>query len=60
MILEKKDTDSCFDVTMGRYEGVKICELVEIYLTSLVANIIDKNNSGLYCDDGLILLRNAK
>ena len=59
IIPEKKDTDSCFDVTMGRYEGVKICELVEIYLISLAANIIDKNNSSLYRDDGLILLRNA-
>ena len=25
----KKDTDSCFDVTMGSYDGAEICELVE-------------------------------
>ena len=44
---------------MGSYDGAEICELVGIYLLSLPANIIDKNNSGLYRDDGLIFLRNA-
>ena len=56
---KKKDTDSCFDVTMGSYDGAEVCELVGIYLLSLLANIIDKNNSGLYFDDGLIFLRNV-
>ena len=44
---------------MGSCEGVEICELVEIYLLSLVENIIDKNNSGLYYHDRLNLSRNA-
>ena len=44
---KKKDTDSCFDVTMGSSDGAEVCELVGIYLLSLLANIIDKNNSGL-------------
>ena len=56
---EKKNTDSYFDVTMGSYDGAEICESVGIYLLLLLANIIDKNNSGLYHDDGLILLRNV-
>ena len=56
---EKRNTDSCFDVTMGSYDGAEICELVGIYPLFLLANIIDKNNSGLYRDDGLILLRNV-
>ena len=56
---KKKGTDSCFDVTMGRYDGAEVCELVGIYLSSLLASIIDKNNSGLYRDDGLIYLRNV-
>ena len=56
---KKKNTDSCFDVTMGGYDGAENCELAGIYLLFLLANIIDKNNSGLYRDDGLILLRNA-
>ena len=56
---KKKETDSCFDVTMGSYDGAEVCELVGIYLLSLLANIIDKNNSGLYRDVGLIFLRNV-
>ena len=56
---EKKNTDSCFDVTMGSYDGAEIFKLVGIYLLFLAANIIDKNNYGLYHDDGLILLCNA-
>ena len=44
---------------MGSYAGAEIWELVGIYLLFLLANIIDKNNSGLYRDDGLILLRNV-
>ena len=44
---------------MGSYDGVEICELVGIYILSLLAKIIEKNNCGLYRDDGLILLRNA-
>ena len=55
----KKNTDTCFDVTMGSYDGAEICELVRIYLLFLLPNIIDKNNSGLYREDSLILLRNA-
>ena len=44
---------------MGSYHGAEVCELVGMYLLSLLANIIDKNNSGLYRDDGLIFLRNV-
>ena len=53
---KKKNTDSCFDVTMGSYDGAEICELVGIYLLLFLVSIIDNNNSGLYHDDGLILL----
>ena len=44
---------------MGSYNGADVCELVGIYLLSLLANIIDKNSSGLYRDDGLIFLCNV-
>ena len=44
---------------MGSHVGTEICELVGIYLLFMLANIIDKNNFGLYRDDGLILLRNV-
>ena len=39
---KKKDTDSCFEVIMESYNGAEVCELVGIYLFSLLANIIDK------------------
>ena len=42
---------------MGSYDGAEICESVGIYLFFLFANIINKNNFGLYRDNGLILLR---
>ena len=44
---------------MGSYDGAKICELVGIYILSRLSNIIDKNDCGLYRDDGLLVLRNA-
>ena len=56
---KKTNTDSCLDVTMGSYDGAEICKLVVIDLLFLLANIIDKNSSGLYLDDGLILLGNV-
>ena len=55
----KKDTDSCFDVTMGSNDGAETCELVGTHILSLLAKVIDHNHSGLYRDDGLILLRNT-
>ena len=58
---KKKDTDSSFDVTMGSFDGAELCELIGIYIQSLLVNsieLIEKENTGLYRDDGLILLRN--
>ena len=56
---EKKNTDSCFDVTLVSYDGAKIRELVGIYLLLRVANIIDKKIVVSTSGDGLILLRNV-
>ena len=57
---KKKNSDNCFDVTMGSYDGAKVCELVGALVLSILANSIPKRNSGLYRDDGLILMRNEK
>ena len=54
---KKKSTESCFDVTMGSFDGAEICELVGLYIQSNLENILPKTNFGLYRDDGLILLR---
>lgn len=54
----KKD-NSLFDVTMGSFDGAEICELVGLYLLSQITRHIDKQDIGLYRDDGLALLRNT-
>ena len=52
---KKKDNDSCFDVTMGSYDRAEICEFIGTYLLSQLCTIINKNDSGLYRDDGLMI-----
>ena len=44
---------------MKNYDSAEIFELVGICLLFILANITDKINSGLYRDDGLILLRSV-
>ena len=56
---KKKNRESCFDVTMGSFHGAEICELVGIHILSLLSNKRNKQSSGLYRDDGLVLLRNT-
>ena len=41
---KKKLTESCFDVTMGSFDGAEICELVRCYIQSNLENIIPKTN----------------
>ena len=54
----KKEEEN-FDVTMGAYDGAEVCELVGIYLQSLLAERYNKNDFGLYRDDGLAVFRNV-
>ena len=42
-----------FDVTMGSFDGVNICELVGFYLLDKLSNLIGRENVGLYRDDRL-------
>ena len=44
-------------MTIGSYDEAKVCELVGIYILSTLAKRIDKRSTGLYRDDGLIILR---
>ena len=55
---KKKNSDNCFDVTMGSYNGAEVCDLVGALILSTLANGILKGNSSLYRDDSLILMRN--
>ena len=54
---KKKDVDTTFDVTMGTYDGADLCELIAIYIQSLLTNILSKDDMGLYREDGLFILR---
>ena len=56
---KKKESESCFNVTMGSNNGAKICELTGIYILSQLSNLVPWEDSGLCQDDGLILLRNT-
>ena len=52
---KKKDSDSCFHVTMGSYNGAELCEFIGIYLLSQLCTIISKNDFRLYRDRGLMM-----
>ena len=56
-ILSKSNSHSTFDVTMGSYDGAEIWELVGIFILEKLSKLNDKNNNGLYRDDGLMLIR---
>ncbi len=49
--------ESMFDVTMGSYDGAEICELVVLFILDQLAEKLDKENVGLYRDDGLALIK---
>ena len=54
-----KQTESCFDVTMGSFDGVEVCKLVGIYILCFLATLINKKDHGLYGDEGLLILWNV-
>ena len=53
----KKDS-GLFDVTMGTYDGAEVCELVGTFLLYKLSLKYNKNNIGLYRDDGLAIFKN--
>ena len=55
--LEKKNNKRYFDITIKLYDTCKESEIVIIYM-SIISNIIEKHNIGLFRDDGLIILNN--
>ena len=52
----KKQSNN-FDVAMGSYDGAEVCELISIFMLSLIGNIYNRNNIGLYRDDGLAVFK---
>ena len=43
---------------MGSYDSAELCELIGIYIQSLLESTLEKDQMSLYRDDGLIILRN--
>ena len=52
-----KKLNHLFDVTMGSFDGAKVCELVGALILSQLSRIISNPDMGLYRDDGLIIIR---
>ena len=52
-----KKEDENFDVTMGAYDGAEVCELIGIYIQALLSEKFEKEDFGLYRDDGLAIFR---
>ena len=53
----KKQSNN-FSVAMGSYDGDEVCELIGIFMLSLIGNIYNRSNIGLYRDDGLAVFEN--
>ena len=51
--------ESNFDVLVGAYDGAEVCELIGIFMLSLLSKHINKYHIGLYRDDGLAILKNT-
>lgn len=49
-----------FDVPMGSFDGAEVCELVGLYILNEISDVLDKNDVGLYRDDGLAVIRSTK
>ena len=44
---------------MGAYDGAEVCEFVGIFIHYQLPRIYNKNDIGLYRDDGLAVFRNT-
>ena len=46
------------DVTMESFEGAEVCELAGLFILNKLSKKFDKDNIGLYRDDGLSVFKN--
>ena len=44
---------------MGSFDGTEICEIVGMYLLENLSPLLEKENFGLYRDDGLATVNNS-
>ena len=54
-----KKNNSSFDVTMESYDGAEVCELVGLFILNDLCNQYNKDNIGLYRDDGLAIFKHT-
>ncbi len=52
----KRNAQNTSDVTMGSYDGAETCELIGLYMLSLIAPNF-KDQLGLYHDDGIAVCK---
>ena len=43
---------------MGAYDGAEVCKLVGIFMLNKISETYDKNDIGVYRDDGLAVFKN--
>ena len=43
---KKKNTESCFDVTKGSFDGAEICELVGLFILNELTKFVNKGEIG--------------
>ena len=53
-----KGEGNLFDVTMGAYNGAEVYELVGIFMLYKISQKYNKNDAGLFRDDGLAIFKN--
>ena len=53
-----KREGNLFDVTMGAYDSAELCKLVCIFMLNKVSEKYNKNDVGLYRDDGMAEFKN--
>ena len=54
----RKEGDS-LSITIGGYDGAKVCELIGVYVLHLIGKKYDSKNIGLHRDDGLAVFKNV-
>ena len=55
----KKEGTKDFDVTIGSFDGAKVCNLVGLYVLHVSSNKYEKNLNGIYRGDGLACFENV-
>ena len=55
----KKEGNKDFDITMGRFGGAEICELVGLLILRILSTTYGRNHNGIHRGDGLACFENV-